>query len=745
MQNKAYARYNQEAEAVGLSNELKLKVQNGTIDINEYDEDTAKLIEDYQKWYEKAQDCADAIDELHESLAALWEEKFNTIAADYDNQLSLIEHRTSMFDSKLSEIEARGYLGGSELYTALIDTETEKTNILKAQLADLTRAMSDAVNSGEIEVGSEAWYAMQVSINDTRMAIQESTLAVVEFNNALREMEWKHFDYLQDRISQITKESDFLINLMSNSDLYTDNGQLSETGMATMGLHGVNYNTYLAQADKYAEEIKKLNDDIANDPYNTTLIERREELLALQQESISAAEEEKQAIVSMVEEGINLELSSLKELIDAYTESLESSKDLFDYQKKLKKQTAEVASLQKQLAAYQNDTSEENRARLQKLQVDLNDAIEDLEETQYERYIKEQKQMLDDFYDDYEENLNSRLDNVDALISDMITNVNRNSSSIADTIKTQCSNVGYTMTQGMNSIWASGGSANDVICGYGNAFSEQFTTLNQVISGIAANVASMATAGDSVADEAVDTTTTVTDPVETNPPTADTPPQTDGTPPGQTQPSDTETPSGDGKKQIVKIIKGSWYIRTGAGKGYKSVGVAHEGDVFDYLGNSGSWNAVSYKGEKRWIKNTGSKVEGFSKGGWIEDVKEIARRQGDDVVTVNTLKRGEAVLEPNLAKSFVKFASNIPQIVHTIGNYEQMAAIDQMRTAPKNTNQAMQNEFNYEINIPIDHVENYDDFIEKMKRDHKFEGLIQDMTINRLAGGSKFAKYKVRC
>ena len=177
----------------------------------------------------------------------------------------------------------------------------------------------------------------------------------------------------------------------------------------------------------------------------------------------------------MVEEGINLELSSLKELIDAYTESLENSKDLYDYQKKVKKQTAEVASLQKQLAAYQNDTSEENRARLQKLQVDLNDALEDLEETQYDRYIKEQKQMLDDFYDDYEENLNSRLDDVDALISDMIVNVNRNSSSIADTIKTECSNVGYTMSQGMSSIWTSGGAANDVICTYGDAFSEQFT------------------------------------------------------------------------------------------------------------------------------------------------------------------------------------------------------------------------------------------------------------------------------
>lgn len=102
LQNKAYARYNKEAEAVGLSSELKLKVQNGTIDINEYDEETSKLIEDYQKWYEKALDCADAIDELHESLASLWEEKFNTVLAVYDVLNFIHNQQTDMIQRNLT-------------------------------------------------------------------------------------------------------------------------------------------------------------------------------------------------------------------------------------------------------------------------------------------------------------------------------------------------------------------------------------------------------------------------------------------------------------------------------------------------------------------------------------------------------------------------------------------------------------------------------------------------------------------
>lgn len=51
MQQKAFNRYMQEANSVGLSEGLKEKVRTGTIDINEYDEDTQKLIKDYQDWY----------------------------------------------------------------------------------------------------------------------------------------------------------------------------------------------------------------------------------------------------------------------------------------------------------------------------------------------------------------------------------------------------------------------------------------------------------------------------------------------------------------------------------------------------------------------------------------------------------------------------------------------------------------------------------------------------------------------
>lgn len=139
---------------------------------------------------------------------------------------------------------------------------------------------------------------------------------------------------MEDRISNITDEADFLIDLMANGKLFDDKGQMTDTGMATMGLHGQNYNVDMAQADQYAKAIKELNAEIAKDPYNTDLIERRQELLELQRKSILAAEDEKQAMIDLVKDGIEAQLDSLKDLIDAYTDSLDSAKDLYDYQKR---------------------------------------------------------------------------------------------------------------------------------------------------------------------------------------------------------------------------------------------------------------------------------------------------------------------------------------------------------------------------------------------------------------------------
>lgn len=749
LQQNAYNRYIQQANSVGVSSDIKAKVQNGTLDITEYDGDTAEKIKEYQDWYEKALDCKDAIDELNESIAELYQNKFSDTATDFENQLSLLEHLTNTYNNGIDELEERGYLATTKYYQAMQDVEKQNIDVRKKELDALIKRMSEGVNSGSIKEGSEAWYEMQQEINAVKESIQESETAVISLNNSIRETEWGHFDYLQEQIENITKEADFLIDLMEDSKLFTDNGQLTDTGMATMGLHGQNYNVYMAQADKYAEEIKELNKEIANDPNNTKLLERREELLEAQRDSIIAANDEKQAIRDLVEEGIEKELDSLEKLISQYTDALDSAKDMYDYQKKVKNQTSEIAKLQKQISAYSGDTSEENRATVQKLEVNLAKAMEDLEETQYEHYISDQKKLLDNLYNEYEMILNQRLDNIDALMSDMIDSINMNSSSICDTLMTEAGKVGYTITDNQKAIWSNEGGAFTIISKYGESFLTQMTTVNDVISKIAIKIGAMVSESDKKAETTVKNTTpsTKADPT-VKPPTTTTPPKT----PAKTQTESKPKFNDDIKRGIAAAI----WVYGGSKSGWGNdpdrkkrltakFGATNASAVQKYINAHGS-NGDLYK---YWVSTGKSKLSKYYysafKTGGLADYTGMAWLDG-------TPTEPELVLNAEDTKNFIALkdalrsvadgtsplanifgGNSADEIISNIGH------IDTPTGARQTTNIG---DITYEVNIPIDHVSDYNDFMNQMRKDGKFEKMIQSMTVDRLVGGSKLSKNK---
>lgn len=745
LQQQAYNRYMQEANSVGLDADLAEKVRIGSIQISEYDEDTQKLIKSYSDWYEKAIECSDAIDELHQNLAELYEDNFDNIQDDFNSRLGLIEHSANQYDTGIELLETKGYLESLDYYIALQDVEKQRVAMLNKELADLTQAFSDAMNSGEIEKYSDSWFEMQDSINGVKEEIAEANVELAEYAKTMCEIEWGYFDYTQERISQLTQEADFLIDLMSNSDLHTDKGQLTDEGMATMGLHGQNYNVYMSQADQYAQEILEIDKELAKDPYNTELIERREELLGLQQDSILAAEDEKQAIVALVEEGINLELQAMQDLIDKYTESLDTAKDLYEYQKKIKEQAANVASLQKQLSAYENDLTEETRAKVQKLTVELAKAEEELAESEYEQYISDQKKLLDELYLEYETILNQRLDNVDALIGDMITAVNDNSGSINETLTTTADSVGYTMTTNMQNIWNGATNALDgTISKYGDDFSTKFTAVQSVLSSIQANTAAMVAASDEEAQETVDNTNP-----ETTPSAPTTPPST----PPSTQPTTPSTPE--------KTITVGGKINAKGAKIYDYAG--DTSGERQYFGSDPIYKVLDEKngylkvrhhklssGVTGWFKK--SDVKAYKTGGLV-DYTGLAKVDGtpgkpelmlNAEDTKNFLELRDVLREMALQELSVgSKAVNADYGIDASPRLSGITDISRKLAELKNNTVSQSHSVTFgDTNINIDHVDDYNDFVTKLQHDGKFEDMILAMTADRMLGGSSLGKYK---
>lgn len=368
------------------------------------------------------------------------------VQTDFENQLAQIEHSANMTSKNLEMAQKRGYLDSASFYEELASNQSEQINRLNMELAELNQKFKEAMDSGEIEENSEAWYEMKSSINEVEEALADANIQLVDYQRTIRQLDWSNFDYAHERLAQMNEEATFFIDLMNHHELFQDNGQFNNLGEATAGLHAVNYDMYMVQAEEYAKEIQKIQHDLEQDPYDTELIERREELLGLQRQSITAAEQEKEAVKSLVQEGINKELEALRDLVDTYEKNLDSAKDLYEYQKKISEKTADLASIQKQLSAYQNDTSEETRAKVQKLQNDLKKGEQELREAEWEQSISDQKKLLDDMMEEYEDYLNARLDNIDLLMQEMIVGTNENMDEIRSTLIEVGDEVGYTMS-----------------------------------------------------------------------------------------------------------------------------------------------------------------------------------------------------------------------------------------------------------------------------------------------------------
>lgn len=488
-EQNAYNTYMREANKVGLAESLAVQVRDGNVyHIGSYDEDDTKKIQEYQKWYEKALECKSAVDDLHESLAELYKGQFDNIQKDFENQLSVLESSAKKTESSISKIEAQGYMVTSKYYETQKQEQSDTIDLLKKQLVSMQGAFKKAMDSGEIEEGSDAYYEMVSSIEDVKDKIQDAELEIINLNNSLRELDWNAFDMMLERIERVNDEAEFMIDLLTDAKLYDKDGNMTDNGMAALGLRMQRYNTYLAESEKYAKEIQAIEAEIAKDPYNENLTNRKKDLIDAQRESIKSAISEKDAIKDLIDEGIQSEIDHLNELISAYEEQLDSVRDLYDYQKKLKDQTSEIASLEKQLAAYANDTSAETKAKVQKLQVDLENAQENLRDTQYDRYVSDQKKLLSDMVDEYQKAMDERLDDVNGLITELTGSVNDNAGKIYDTIKAIADQYGYTTSDELNGVWNSG---DKVAVGYGDKVTGSLSSIDTMVSSIGKDIATM--------------------------------------------------------------------------------------------------------------------------------------------------------------------------------------------------------------------------------------------------------------
>lgn len=657
IQQKAYERYMQEANSVGLSDEYAKKVMDGTIDIESIeDEDLRNKISEFQEWYDKAVDCQDAVQDLQDNLAELTKTKFENVVSQFEDLLSVIEHTIDMLDGVVNQIETEGYIVSTKVYEALKEQQENqrdtKISERNALIKELEEALATPIDEGGIAYGSSDYYEMLGEIQACDKEIQDLNTDIAETNNLIRETPWNVFDKMQEMIGEVNDEADFYIGLMSDENMFNpDDASITKEGQATFGLHGVKYNTLMSQADDYLAEIAKLDKELEKDPFNQTLLDQRQKWVDSYRDVVNGAEDEKQAIIDLVKEGYDTFLSVMDKAIDKRKEMLSTTKDLYDYEKNVSDQVEEISKLEKQLKAYGGDTSEATKATVQQLKVSLEEAKENLEETEYERYIQDQEKMLDSFRDETQEWIDDRLQNPELLLQGIIDSTNNNAQTIKETLEKEAGSIGTTLSDAMSAIWSPDGTFGTVVTTYTADEKLHQTTVEQELNNIRQFIENMSKDADKKAGEKIDNPTgedggsknkkPEPEPPKQNPPKQD--------PPKQDPPKEKEITVGSkinaGNARIYANSRG-----TGGGRQYFA-----NDPIYTVIGEENGYVRVRWhkasSGSSGWFKK--SDVKAYSTGGLVDY---------DGLAAVHGGKKPELVLNSKDTENFIALKDVLKKI-----------------------------------------------------------------------------------
>ena len=736
-EQQAYNKYMQLANLVGLSENYASLVRNGTIDVSTIqDDDLNDKIEKYKSYYESALSASDAVQDLQDKLAELAKTKFDNVNSEYEAQLKQIDHSINMYDKMIDTAETQGYIASQKYYNTLISTESSNISKLQSQYSSLISARNEAMKAGNIAEYSEEWYSMTDSINSVEEAIQDANKSLIEYKNNLRQVNWDFFDKQEDYISKLQDESDWLINLITteNKLFNSDNGKITSSGKAVEGLHAINYNAYMTQADDYAKEIKKIDAEIANDPANTTLIERRQELLEQQRDMIKSAEDEKSAIKNLVSDGYDALSKALKKIADNYLDALNAQKDLYDYAKTIREQTKAVAQYEKQLEAIKNDTSEETKAQIQQIKVKLEDAKQDLADSEYNQWISDQQNIVDTFESDLEDWINSRLDDLDELVQNVIDQTNTSASEINDVIEKEAGDVGYTVSDAISKVMdVDNTNGTNMVNFYDKTFPNEMTTTRKSIDAIKNLLQAMKDAADKKAQEEIKKQQAAQQAISK-------PASSSSSSSSSSSNSHSSNNSGSSSSSSGW---GSWFVHKA--DSYPKSKLRINSSIVDrlklhnfdssksaragyYKAMGGSGTYVGSASQNNWMISE-MKKHGFKQGGTIG---KLIRSAGEDGFVL--ARTGEEILSKEKLIMLKDALQYIPQ------NYNIAST-----SLPKFTQKASNSSVDVKVDfggITMNGVNNPEEFVTELQKSKRFEKIVQSITVDTAMGKNSLGKYR---
>lgn len=263
----------------GINPLIVHQIQNGSMDISKYDDDTQKIISEAQSWYDKLVDCNKQYDDLLNKQSELTKKALENIE-DYIDMMTGIESSAVDYQEALRELAAaKGESAYSDKMYGSLKESIKNQQDVAGKLQSQVRLYQDEINklmeNGSMAKWSTEWYEAQAALNGFKEEAAEAETTLIELQDQLRELDLLKLQQAIDELDRTAKR------LENNTDLTESKGeQISEKDLQAQLDNAnaqiqANYNKrqellrdqakYDVGSEKYneiAEEIEKLDDSI---------------------------------------------------------------------------------------------------------------------------------------------------------------------------------------------------------------------------------------------------------------------------------------------------------------------------------------------------------------------------------------------------------------------------------------------------------------------------------------------------
>ena len=318
-----------------------------------------------------------AIAQYNDELKQLHVEAFEMVRDAFDARGDFYTAQQDYIEGYIDQLDAMNVDVPEEVYRDLIDIEKKKQENLQANILDARQGLTDLEAAG-YTAADEEWQNANNRIIEYEAQQQESITKTIEWNNAIRELDFTKFDRFIEKLQDLNSELDNVYKLTSRKDVANEDGTWTEDGLTSLATMYQQYELSKGQAKAYGEEIDRLTEAYARGEMSeNTYNERLKELTDGQWDAIQTSEDLKDSIIDMcevrvdlIEDGIQKEIEAYQELIELKKEELSAERDLYDFKKDVEKQTKNIAELERKIASLSGADDAASIAERRKLEKD---------------------------------------------------------------------------------------------------------------------------------------------------------------------------------------------------------------------------------------------------------------------------------------------------------------------------------------------------------------------------------------